>query len=204
MRARKELSVHEVPNILTIVLKRFQVRSTCIMHPIYTKWTSRCIKILCSRTNFYFDAYFLQSGKYGKINKCVTFPEMLDMIPFVTGTADKPPLYLLYAVIVHLDNQNASFSGHYISYVKDMQGNWLRIDDSEVIRQINAYNFFTFWLLLISSLPAFYFSVNQVQMVQLSQVMSEGAYMLFYSRYIFQTLVIPIFLIWCLTLFPDD
>ncbi|XP_078176698.1 ubiquitin-specific protease 15 [Carex rostrata] len=116
VRARKQLSVHEVPNILTIVLKRFQ------------------------------------SGKYGKINKCVTFPEMLDMIPFVTGTADKPPLYLLYAVIVHLDNQNASFSGHYISYVKDMQGTWLRIDDSEV------------------------------QMVQLNQVMSEGAYMLFYSR----------------------
>ncbi|KAJ4770029.1 Ubiquitin carboxyl-terminal hydrolase 15 [Rhynchospora pubera] len=116
VRARKQLSVHEVPNILTIVLKRFQ------------------------------------SGKYGKINKCVTFPEMLDMIPYVTGTADKPPLYLLYAVIVHLDNQNASFSGHYISYVKDMQGTWFRIDDSEV------------------------------QVVQLSQVMSEGAYMLFYSR----------------------
>ncbi|KAF3330873.1 ubiquitin carboxyl-terminal hydrolase 15-like protein [Carex littledalei] len=80
VRARKQLSVHEVPNILTIVLKRFQ------------------------------------SGKYGKINKCVTLPEMLDMIPFVTVTADKPPLYLLYAVILHLDNQNASFSGHYISH----------------------------------------------------------------------------------------
>lgn len=26
VRARKQLSVHEVPNILTIVLKRFQVR----------------------------------------------------------------------------------------------------------------------------------------------------------------------------------
>lgn len=57
---------------------------------------------------------------------------MLDMIPFVTGTADNPPLYLLYAVVVHLDRQNASFSGHYVSYVKDMQGTWLRIDDSQV------------------------------------------------------------------------
>jgi ubiquitin carboxyl-terminal hydrolase 36/42 len=75
---------------------------------------------------------------------------MLDMIPFVTGSADKPPLYLLYAVIVHLDNQNASFSGHYISYVKDMQGTWLRIDDSEVIRQINSHNLFTLQSLLLT------------------------------------------------------
>lgn len=116
VRARKQLSLHEVPNILTIVLKRFQ------------------------------------TGKYGKINKCVTFPELLDMIPFVTGTADSPPLYMLYAVVVHLDTLNTSFSGHYVSYVKDIQGTWFRIDDSEV------------------------------QAVPLSQVMSEGAYMLFYSR----------------------
>ncbi|XP_042430177.1 ubiquitin carboxyl-terminal hydrolase 15-like [Zingiber officinale] len=116
VKARKQLSLHEVPNILTIVLKRFQ------------------------------------TGKYGKINKCVTFPDMLDMIPFVTGTADKPPLYLLYAVVVHLDNSNASFAGHYISYIKDLQGTWFRIDDS------------------------------QVEAVSPGQVMSEGAYMLFYSR----------------------
>ncbi|XP_020576774.1 ubiquitin carboxyl-terminal hydrolase 15 [Phalaenopsis equestris] len=116
VRARKQLSLHEVPNILTIVLKRFQ------------------------------------TGKYGKINKCVTFPDLLDMIPFVTGTADSPPLYFLYAVVVHLDTLNTSFSGHYVSYVKDIQGTWFRIDDSEV------------------------------QAVPQSQVMSEGAYMLFYSR----------------------
>ncbi|CAL5022916.1 unnamed protein product [Urochloa decumbens] len=116
VKARKQLSVHEVPNILTVVLKRFQ------------------------------------TGKYGKINKCVTFPDMLDMVPFVTGSGDNPPLYFLYAVVVHVDTENASFSGHYISYVKDMQGTWLRIDDSEV------------------------------QVVSVNQVMSEGAYMLFYLR----------------------
>ncbi|XP_062223625.1 ubiquitin C-terminal hydrolase 15-like [Phragmites australis] len=116
VKARKQLSVHEVPNILTLVLKRFQ------------------------------------TGKYGKINKCVTFPDMLDMVPFVTGSGDNPPLYFLYAVVVHVDTENASFSGHYISYVKDMQGTWLRIDDSEV------------------------------QVVSVNQVMSEGAYMLFYLR----------------------
>ncbi|KAL9437928.1 hypothetical protein AB3S75_023740 [Citrus x aurantiifolia] len=116
VRARKQLSIHEAPNILTIVLKRFQ------------------------------------EGRYGKINKCITFPEMLDMMPFMTGTGDTPPLYMLYSVVVHLDTQNASFSGHYVSYIKDMQGTWFRIDDM------------------------------QVHPVPMSQVMSEGAYMLFYMR----------------------
>ncbi|KAL4598613.1 hypothetical protein ACB092_11G070700 [Castanea dentata] len=116
VRARKQLSIHEAPNILTIVLKRFQ------------------------------------EGRYGKISKWITFPDMLDMIPFMTGTEDIPPLYMLYAVVVHLDTLNASFSGHYVSYVKDMRGNWFRIDDTEV------------------------------QPVLMSQVMSEGAYILFYMR----------------------
>ncbi|KAL6952826.1 ubiquitin-specific protease ubp15 [Sarracenia purpurea var. burkii] len=96
VRARKQLSIQEAPNILTIVLKRFQ------------------------------------EGSYGKINKCITFPDMLDMVPFMAGMDDIPPLYVLYAVVVHLDTLNASFSGHYVSYVKDLQGNWFRIDDIEV------------------------------------------------------------------------
>ncbi|KAL6313404.1 hypothetical protein AAG906_001117 [Vitis piasezkii] len=116
VRARKQLSIHEAPNILTIVLKRFQ------------------------------------EGRYGKINKCITFPDMLDMIPFMTGTYDVPPLYMLYAVVVHMDTLNASFSGHYVAYVKDLQGNWFRVDDAEV------------------------------QPVSMNQVMSEGAYILFYMR----------------------
>lgn len=116
VRARKQLAIHEAPNILTIVLKRFQ------------------------------------EGNYGKLNKCITYPDMLDMIPYMTGTDDVPPLYLLYGVVVHLDTMNASFSGHYISYVKDLRGNWSRIDDA------------------------------QVHQVPLSQVMSEGAYILFYMR----------------------
>ncbi|XP_074311208.1 ubiquitin carboxyl-terminal hydrolase 15 isoform X2 [Silene latifolia] len=116
VRARKQLSIDEAPNILTIVLKRFQ------------------------------------EGSYGKINKCITFPEMLDMVPYMTGTNDVPPLYMLYGVVVHVDTLNASFSGHYVSYVKDLKGNWYRIDDSVV------------------------------QPVPTSQVMSEGAYILFYMR----------------------
>lgn len=116
VRAEKKLCIQEAPNILTIILKRFQ------------------------------------EGNYGKINKCITFPEMLDMIPFMTGADDIPPLYILYAVVVHLDMLNAAFSGHYITYLKDMQGSWFRIDDTEV------------------------------QPVEMSQVMAEGAYILFYMR----------------------
>ncbi|KAF2287621.1 hypothetical protein GH714_001908 [Hevea brasiliensis] len=75
-----------------------------------TKYSDNCFEALPGR-------------KYGKISKCITFPDMLDMIPFMTGTEDIPPLYMLYAVVVHLDTLNASFSGHYVAYVKDLQGN---------------------------------------------------------------------------------
>jgi hypothetical protein len=101
-------------------LIRNNVLYLIIFYYILTLWDIFCL-VLCD-----------QEGRYGKINKCITFPEMLDMIPFMTGTGDIPPLYVLYAVVVHLDTLNASFSGHYVSYVKDLQGNWFRIDDTEV------------------------------------------------------------------------
>lgn len=85
--------------------------------------------------------FLMQEGNYGKINKCITFPEMLDMVPFMTGTNDSPPLYMLYGVVVHVDTLNASFSGHYVSYVKDLQGNWFRIDDTVVILAVCALFF---------------------------------------------------------------
>ncbi|KAJ7525990.1 hypothetical protein O6H91_17G077000 [Diphasiastrum complanatum] len=116
VKARKRLTVHEAPNILTIALKRFQ------------------------------------SGKFGKLNKRVTFPEVLDMSPYMSGKGDDPPLYRLYAVVVHVDMLNASFFGHYICYVKDKEGIWYKIDDSKV------------------------------KEVDLDKVMSQNAYMLLYSR----------------------
>lgn len=47
-----------------------------------------------------------------------------------------PPLYMLYAVVVHLDTLNASFSGHYVCYVRNLQGFWYRIDDTEVTKYL--------------------------------------------------------------------
>ncbi|CAL9127212.1 unnamed protein product [Musa textilis] len=114
-RAKKRLTILEAPNVLTIVLKRFQ------------------------------------SGKFGKLNKDVRFPEYLNLAPYMSGD-DKSPVYRLYAVIVHIDVMNASFSGHYVCYVKDTQGKWYEINDSEV------------------------------KPMELAKVLSKGAYMLLYAR----------------------
>ncbi|XP_024531505.1 ubiquitin carboxyl-terminal hydrolase 15 isoform X1 [Selaginella moellendorffii] len=116
VRAKKRLSVHEAPNILTIALKRFQ------------------------------------GGKFGKINKKVTFPEELDMVPYMSGTVDTPPAYKLYAVVVHVDMLNASYFGHYVCYVRAGNGAWFKVDDSKVKE------------------------VDQIR------VMSQKAYMLLYRR----------------------
>ncbi|OUZ99787.1 Ubiquitin carboxyl-terminal hydrolases family 2 [Macleaya cordata] len=93
-----------------------------------------------------------QSGKFGKLNKAVRFPEVLNLAPYMSGTSDKSPIYSLYAVVVHLDIMNAAFSGHYVCYVKNSQGKWFKIDDSTV------------------------------KPVELERVLSRGAYMLLYAR----------------------
>ncbi|KAK9231494.1 hypothetical protein WN943_021730 [Citrus x changshan-huyou] len=116
-KAKKKLTVLEEPNILTIVLKRFE------------------------------------SGNFGKLNKSVWFPEVLNMAPYMSRTGDGSPMYSLYAVVVHLDVTNATFSGHYVCYVKNSHEEWFRIDDSTVIP------------------------------VKLERVLSEEAYMLLYARH---------------------
>ena len=92
----------------------------CSMHvPIF-----RCLN--------FFKLFLSQSGKFGKLNKRVISPELLNMKPYMSRMGDKPPLYKLYAVVVHLDMMNASFSGHYVCYVNNLQGAWYKIDDSKV------------------------------------------------------------------------
>ncbi|CAN8287800.1 unnamed protein product [Cochlearia groenlandica] len=93
-----------------------------------------------------------QGGRFGKLNKRISFPETFDLGPYMSGEGEGRDVYTLYAVIVHLDMLNASFFGHYICYVKDFRGNWYRIDDSEV------------------------------EKVELEDVLSQRAYMLLYSR----------------------
>lgn len=93
-----------------------------------------------------------QSGRFGKLNKKVTFPETLDLSPYMSEGGDRTDVYRLYAVVVHVDMLNASFFGHYICYIKDFCGNWFRIDDCKVFK------------------------------VDLEEVLSQGAYMILYSR----------------------
>ncbi|KAJ4845930.1 hypothetical protein Tsubulata_008414 [Turnera subulata] len=93
-----------------------------------------------------------QSGKFGKLNKPIRFPEILDLAPYMSGTSDKSPIYRLYGVVVHLDIMNASFSGHYVCYVKNIQNKWFKIDDSTVTA------------------------------VELEKVLTKGAYILLYGR----------------------
>lgn len=94
-----------------------------------------------------------QSGKFGKLNKAIQFPEILDLAPYVSGTSDKSPVYRLYGVVVHVDIMNAAFSGHYVCYVKNVQNKWFKIDDSKV------------------------------KEVELNNVLTKGAYMLLYARF---------------------
>ncbi|KAM7514506.1 hypothetical protein LguiA_004089 [Lonicera macranthoides] len=93
-----------------------------------------------------------QSGKFGKLNKSIRFPEILDLAPYMSETSDTSPIYRLYGVVVHLDIMNAAFSGHYVCYVKNIQNKWFKIDDSKV------------------------------KPVELERVLSKGAYMLLYAR----------------------
>ncbi|KNA03785.1 hypothetical protein SOVF_205740 [Spinacia oleracea] len=93
-----------------------------------------------------------QSGKFGKLNKTIRFPEILNLAPYMRGGSDKSPIYRLYGVVVHLDIMNAAFSGHYVSYVRNAQNKWYKTDDS------------------------------MVKAVELERVLNKGAYMLFYSR----------------------
>ncbi|CAN1341652.1 Ubiquitin carboxyl-terminal hydrolase 19 [Linum perenne] len=92
-----------------------------------------------------------QSGRFGKLNKRINFPNTLDLSPYMSK-GDGTDVYKLYAVVVHVDMLNASFFGHYICYIKDLQGDWFRFDDCKVTN------------------------------VELDEVLSQGAYMLLYSR----------------------
>ncbi|KAF3329635.1 ubiquitin carboxyl-terminal hydrolase 18-like protein [Carex littledalei] len=94
-----------------------------------------------------------QSGRFGKLNKKITFPMRLDLTPYTSaGIGVGSDWYDLYAVVVHLDMLNASFFGHYICYIKDHQDRWYRVDDCKVV------------------------------VVEPEEVLAQGAYMLLYTR----------------------
>ncbi|KAJ3126506.1 hypothetical protein HK100_010209 [Physocladia obscura] len=82
----------------------------------------------------------------GKINKMMSFPEKLDLQPFIFKSKSKA-IYNLYGVLVHAGH--SCNSGHYYSYVKAPNGIWYLKNDSEVkqvstskVLEQNAYMLF--------------------------------------------------------------
>lgn len=100
-------------------------------------------------------SWLLQSGKFGKLNKEIKFPEILNLAPCVSGTSDKSPIYRLYGVVVHLDVMNSAFSGHYVCYVKTIQNKWFKIDDSTVCS-------FACWLVHLAFFVGVISSVSEI------------------------------------------
>ena len=43
-----------------------------------------------------------------------------------------PPTYTLYGVVVHLDWGGSAHSGHYVSYVRLLDGRWCKCDDGRI------------------------------------------------------------------------
>lgn len=83
-------------------------------------------------TDILFFLKYLKSGKFGKLNKTVQFPEVLNMANYMSSGSIDSTVYCLYAVVVHLDIMNSAFSGHYVCYVKNPNGKWYKTDDSKV------------------------------------------------------------------------
>lgn len=74
----------------------------------------------------------------GKITKFISYPEDLDLRPYMSDTLSQSPLkYQLNAVLVHIGH--SSSSGHYYCFVKNSNGFWYRMDDS-VVSIVNKNN----------------------------------------------------------------
>lgn len=66
----------------------------------------------------------------GKITKFISYPEELDLRPYMSDTTKSPIKYQLSAVLVHVGH--SSNSGHYFCYIRNSNGFWYRMDDSSV------------------------------------------------------------------------
>lgn len=67
-----------------------------------------------------------------KVNREVSYPEFLDLQPYLSQPTGGPLPYALYAVLVH--DGATPHRGHYYSCVKAGHGEWYKMDDSRVTR----------------------------------------------------------------------
>lgn len=66
----------------------------------------------------------------GKITKHISFPEMLDLRPYMSDTKGERIMYRLNAVLVHFGS--SCNSGHYYCFVRNSNGSWFLMDDTRV------------------------------------------------------------------------
>lgn len=66
----------------------------------------------------------------GKITKQISYPEILNLRPYMSESKGDPINYKLFAVLVHLGS--TSNSGHYFCYVRNSNQNWYLMDDARV------------------------------------------------------------------------
>lgn len=94
--AQKKFTLHSLPTVLTIQLKRFNY-----------------------------------NNYYGtKISKHVSYPEYIDLRPFMSETEGPEEWYHLYAVLVH--SGVSCHSGHYYCFVVASNGAWYCMNDTHV------------------------------------------------------------------------
>uniref|UniRef100_A0AAY5JZY7 Ubiquitin carboxyl-terminal hydrolase 48 n=1 Tax=Esox lucius TaxID=8010 RepID=A0AAY5JZY7_ESOLU len=71
-----------------------------------------------------------QTGHKKKLNTFISFPEQLNMGPFLEGK-DEPCVYELSAVLIH--RGVSAYSGHYIAHVRDARtSDWYKFNDEEI------------------------------------------------------------------------
>ncbi|OBS75692.1 hypothetical protein A6R68_17855, partial [Neotoma lepida] len=68
----------------------------------------------------------------GKVDRKVSYPESLDLRPYMSQPNREPLVYALCAVLVHAGV--TCHSGHYFCYVRAGNGEWYKMDDSKVDR----------------------------------------------------------------------
>uniref|UniRef100_A0A7N6AIF6 Ubiquitin carboxyl-terminal hydrolase 48 n=1 Tax=Anabas testudineus TaxID=64144 RepID=A0A7N6AIF6_ANATE len=72
-----------------------------------------------------------QTGHKKKLNTFISFPEQLEMGPFLEGKQGTKCVYELSAVLIH--RGISAYSGHYIAHVKDARtGDWYKFNDEEI------------------------------------------------------------------------
>ncbi|XP_024124928.1 ubiquitin carboxyl-terminal hydrolase 48 isoform X3 [Oryzias melastigma] len=72
-----------------------------------------------------------QTGHKKKLNTFISFPEQLDMEPFLEARPGQKSVYELSAVLIH--RGISAYSGHYIAHVKDaLTGDWYKFNDEEI------------------------------------------------------------------------